>query len=120
VLQAHDSLADRGGSSSSSGEPVLSSWEQVVATFSNRLILYLMLLKALKVRHAGARATPCKSTRQGRLERLPAAVLYLTVHLTGCAVLLLAAHQWNVSLLLDGGLIAACCCLPFYHAGCCT
>jgi hypothetical protein len=44
-------------SSSSSGEPVLSSWEQVAATFRNRLILYLMLLKALKVRHVHTAAS---------------------------------------------------------------
>uniref|UniRef100_A0A383WNY5 Major facilitator superfamily (MFS) profile domain-containing protein n=1 Tax=Tetradesmus obliquus TaxID=3088 RepID=A0A383WNY5_TETOB len=46
VLQGHGSSA--GSGSSSSGEPVLSSWQQVTATFRNKLILYLMLLKALK------------------------------------------------------------------------
>jgi hypothetical protein len=45
-----DSSTLNGSSNSSNtAEPMLSSWQQVVATFRNRLILYLMLLKALKV-----------------------------------------------------------------------
>jgi hypothetical protein len=46
---SHSKAPDSGSSSSSNVEPMLSSWQQVVATFRNRLILYLMLLKALKV-----------------------------------------------------------------------
>lgn len=63
-----DSASAAGGvsSRSSSSEPKMTGWQQVKSTFTNKLILYLMVLKALKV---SVRARFRVVQLQGRLQR---------------------------------------------------